>query len=155
MSMVLDVDGVRSQVDVPVDTPLLLVLRDDLEKNGPKYGCGAAYCGACTVLADGAPIRSCVMPVAAAAGMKIQTLDGLRGPGGQLHAVQAAFLAEQAAQCGYCTSGMIMTAVALLKENPRPTDGEVRAALNGHLCRCGAHNRIVRAVLRAATEMPR
>ncbi|MDP1632542.1 MAG: (2Fe-2S)-binding protein [Caulobacter sp.] len=150
MTLVLNVDGVRHAVTSADDTPLLWVLRGELDKNGPKYGCGAAQCGACTVLLDDAPVRSCVLPVSAATGAAIRTLDGLADADGALHAVQSAFVAEQAAQCGYCTSGMIMSAVALLAETPRPTDAQVRTALDGNLCRCGAHNRIVRAVLRAA-----
>lgn len=153
MKLTLDVDGDRRELDVAGDARLLLVLRNDLQKNGPKYGCGVGACGACAVLIDGVPVRSCVTPAAAAAGRRIQTSAGLRAPDGTLHPVQAAFLQEQAAQCGYCTSGLIMAAVALLNANPRPTDGEVRKALDGHLCRCGSHNRVVRAVLRAAADL--
>ena len=133
----------------PAQDSLLQVLAYDLGQNGPKYGCGKAQCGACTVLVNGDPVRSCVVPLSAAEGKSVTTLAGLRRQGhpGRL---QQAFIDEQAAQCGYCTSGMIMQAQALLDRNPRPTAAEVRAALDGNLCRCGAHNRIVRAVLRAS-----
>lgn len=150
MSLVLDVDGSSRPIDAPDEASLLFVLRNDLGKNGPKLGCGAAQCGACTVLADGTPIRSCVTPVRAAVGLKIETLDGLTGGAGELTPVQRAFLAEQAAQCGYCTAGLIMAATALLRNEPRPGEQRVREALDGHLCRCGTQNRVVRAVLRAA-----
>lgn len=146
----LDVDGARHVVSVDPATPLLYILRNDLKKNGPKFGCGLGACGACTVLADGAPIRSCITPVAAAAGVEIKTVAGLVGSGGELHPIQQAFLDEQAAQCGYCTAGLVMAGAALLTDNPDPTEQEVRARLDGHLCRCGAHNRVVRAILRAA-----
>ena len=131
------------------DTPLLDVLRGDLGLSGPRFGCGSGLCGACFVLIDGRPAASCDYPAAAAAGRQVTTVEGLAA-GGQLHAVQQAFLDEQAAQCGYCTSGMVVSAVALLRARPAPTAGEVREALDGNLCRCGAHQRIVRAVLRAA-----
>ncbi len=147
----LNVNGAARAVTVESGTPLLYVLRNDLELNSPRFGCGLSQCGACTVLVDGKPARSCVLPVDAAAGKKVTTLEGL-GAGGSLHPLQRAFVAEQAAQCGYCTNGMIMTAKALLDRNPRPNEAQVRKALNADLCRCGTHNRIVRAVMRASKE---
>lgn len=134
----------------PAQDSLLQVLAHDLAQNGPKYGCGKAQCGACTVLVNGDPVRSCVVPLSAVEGKSVTTLAGLQQQG-RPSRLQQAFIDEQAAQCGYCTSGMIMQAQALLDRNPKPTASEVRAALDGNLCRCGAHNRIVRAVLRAAT----
>ena len=133
----------------PAQDSLLQVLAHDLAQNGLKYGCGKAQCGACTVLVNGDPVRSCVVPLSAVEGKSVTTLAGLRQQG-RPSRLQQAFIDEQAAQCGYCTSGMIMQAQALLDRNPRPTASEVRAALDGNLCRCGAHNRIVRAVLRAS-----
>jgi nicotinate dehydrogenase subunit A len=142
----------RKLSSVAPDTPLLYVLRNDLELNGPKFGCGLAQCGACTVLLDGKPARSCSVPVSAAAKSNITTLEGL-GTIGKLHPLQRAFIEEQACQCGYCSNGMIMSAKALLDGNPRPSESEIKQALNAHLCRCASHNRIVRAVQRAAKEM--
>ena len=129
--------------------PLLYLLRNTLGLHGPKFGCGLSQCGACTVLMDGKATRSCVLPVKQAAGHAITTLEGLGTPE-KPDAVQAAFIAEQAAQCGYCTNGMIMTAKALLAQNPKPTEEQVKRGLAGNLCRCGTHTRILRAVLRAA-----
>lgn len=145
----LRVNGTSKTVNVERDTPLLYVLRNDFELNGAKYGCGLAQCGACTVLIDGKPERSCVAPCAAAQGKNIATLESLGTPD-KLHALQQAFLEEQAAQCGYCSSGMIMAAKALLDTNSRPSEAQIKQALAGNLCRCGSHNRIVRAVQRAA-----
>jgi len=125
------------------------VLRNDLSLNGPKFGCGLGQCGACTVLIDGQPVRSCVMPVASVGGRSIVTLDGL-ATNGAPDPLQRAFIEAQAAQCGYCTSGMIMTAKALLERSKAPTEGEIKRALSGNLCRCGSHNRIVKAVQLAA-----
>ena len=147
----LRVNGTSREVAVDPDTPLLYVLRNDLELNGPKFGCGLAQCGACTVLVDGRPVRSCVTPMSTVKGT-IETIEGL-GNEESLHPLQKAFIAEQACQCGYCGNGMVMSAKALLATNPRPTNEEIRKALNGHLCRCASHNRIVRAVQRAAAEM--
>jgi nicotinate dehydrogenase subunit A len=149
MAISLKVNGVGRSVPAEPDTPLLYALRNDLELNGAKYGCGLAQCGACTVLIDGQAVRSCVTPISAVGTSEITTIEGL-GSIGKPHALQQAFIAEQAAQCGYCTNGMIMTAKGLLDRNPRPSESDVRAALAGNLCRCGTHNRIVRAVLRAA-----
>ncbi len=145
----LKVNGATHEVDIDASTPLLYVLRNDLSLNGPRFGCGLAQCGACTVLIDGNPVRSCVTPVAAAAGAEITTLEGL-GDRDNPHPVQAAFIAEQAAQCGYCSNGMIMTTAALLERNSDPSDPEIRQALAGNLCRCGTHGRILKAVRRAA-----
>lgn len=145
----LRVNGATRIVRTDADTPLLYVLRNDYELNGTKFGCGLAQCGACTVLVDGRSTRSCVTPVSALAGKAVTTLEGL-GTLDKLHPLQKAFLDEQAAQCGYCTSGMIMAAKALLDSKPRPSDAEIKNALAGNLCRCGSHNRIVRAVQRAA-----
>jgi len=131
------------------DTPLLYVLRNDLGLNGAKFGCGLAQCGACTVLVDGKPARSCVTPIDTLRQSEITTVEGL-GTLERPHALQAAFMAEQAAQCGYCIAGVIMAAKALLDRNPQPSEAEVRQGLADNLCRCGTHNRIVRAVLRAA-----
>ena len=128
--------------------PLLYALRDDLALHGPKFGCGLGQCGACTVLMDGQAVRSCQVSVRAAQNREITTLEGLGSPE-HLHPVQAAFVAEQAAQCGYCTNGMIMSAVALLAKTPKPTEAQVRTALAGNLCRCGSHVRVLRAVMRA------
>jgi nicotinate dehydrogenase subunit A len=147
----LKVNGRSHDVAAPDDAPLLFVLRNDLQLNGPKFGCGMAQCGACTVLVDGQPVRSCVTPAGSVVGQEITTLEGL----GSLEApsrLQQAFIDEQAAQCGYCMNGMIMASQALLARNPRPSEQDVRHALDGNLCRCGVHNRIVRAVLRAARE---
>jgi len=152
MALTLTVNGQRRTVAAAPDTPLLYVLRNDLELNAAKFGCGMAQCGACTVLADGNPVRSCVMPVSAMAKTKITTLEGL-GSASKPHPLQKAFIEEQAAQCGYCIAGMLMSAKALHDQNPHPTEAEIREALAGNLCRCGTHNRIVRAVQRAAKEM--
>jgi nicotinate dehydrogenase subunit A len=129
----------------------LYILRNDLQLNGPKFGCGLAQCGACTVIMDGNAIRSCVTPVKTASNRAVTTLEGL-GSTKKLHPVQKAFIDEQAAQCGYCINGMIMTAKALLDKNPRPTDSQIREALAGNLCRCGTHIRILRAVRRASGQ---
>ncbi|HYV65390.1 MAG TPA: (2Fe-2S)-binding protein [Myxococcales bacterium] len=152
MAITLTVNGQRRTVAAAPDTPLLYVLRNDLELNAAKFGCGMAQCGACTVLADGNPVRSCVMPLSAMAKTKITTLEGL-GSLANPHPLQKAFIEEQAAQCGYCIAGMMMSAKALLDQNPHPTEPEIREALAGNLCRCGTHNRIVRAIQRAAKEM--
>ena len=150
-SFTLRVNDRSTTVDVEPATPLLYILRNDLQLNGPRFGCGLAQCGACTVLVDGKPVRSCVASVASVAKGRITTIEGLAGT--PEHPLLTAFIAEQACQCGYCGNGMVMAAKALLDGNPRPSDRDVRAALNGHLCRCGSHNRIVRAVQRAAAEM--
>ena len=147
----LRVNGTPRRVSVDPDTPLLYVLRNDLELNGPKFGCGLAQCGACTVLVDGKAVRSCVTSVSAVKGA-VETIEGL-GTEQKLHPLQKAFIEEQACQCGYCGNGMVMSAKALLARNPRPTNEEIRKALNSHLCRCASHNRIVRAVQKAAKEM--
>jgi len=145
----LQVNGSARAVTVEPDTPLLYVLRNDLELNGPRFGCGLSQCGACTVLIEGRPARSCVTPVSAVGAKSVVTLEGL-GTAEKPHPLQKAFIEEQAAQCGYCANGMIMTAKALLDRTPKPTQAQVRKALAANLCRCGTHNRIVRAVLRAS-----
>ena len=150
----LAVNGVSRALDVEPDTPLLYVLRNDLGLHGPRFGCGLAQCGACTVIMDGAAIRSCVTPVSSAERRKITTLEGL-GSVAKPHPIQQAFIDEQAAQCGYCINGMIMTAKALLDKNANPSDRDIRQALAGNLCRCGTHLRILRAVRRAAVAMRR
>ena len=149
MAITLNVNGVSRSVPAEPDTPLLYVLRNDLELNGAKFGCGLSQCGACTVLIDGKAVRSCVTPVGAVDKSEITTVEGL-GSIEKPHALQQAFIDEQAAQCGYCISGMIMSAKELLDRNPRPSEQDVRTALEGNLCRCGTHNRIINAVLRAA-----
>jgi nicotinate dehydrogenase subunit A len=149
MAISLKVNGMSRSVPAEPDTPLLYVLRNDLELNGAKFGCGLAQCGACTVLLDGRAVRSCVTPIGAVEKSEITTIEGL-GSIDKPHVLQQAFIEEQAAQCGYCINGMIMSAKELLDRNPQPSEGDVRAALAGNLCRCGTHNRIVRAVLRAA-----
>jgi nicotinate dehydrogenase subunit A len=145
----LTVNGTARSVRVEPATPLLYVLRNDLKLNGAKFGCGQAQCGACSVLVDGIERRSCVYPVSAVGKRRVTTIEGL-GTAQQPSVLQRAFIHEQACQCGYCSNGMIMAAQALLARNPRPSESEVKQALEGHLCRCGAHNRIVRAVLRAS-----
>jgi len=145
------VNGHTRQVEVDTDTPLLYVLRDDLGLRGPRFGCGLGQCGACTVIVDGAAVRSCVYPASAATGHAITTLEGL-GSSVHPHPLQQAFIDEQAVQCGYCINGMIMTAKALLDRNPHPGEDEIKAALAANLCRCGTHMRIVRAIRRVATE---
>ncbi|NVZ70566.1 (2Fe-2S)-binding protein [Pseudomonas costantinii] len=152
ITVALEVNGQLSEVSAMADTPLLLVLRNDLELNGPKYGCGLGECGACTVIIDGVAARSCVFPLSGAVGREIITLEGL-GTRQAPHPVQQAFIDEQAAQCGYCLNGMIMTAKALLDRNPNPSEAQIRNELSGNLCRCGTHIEILRAVLRAARLM--
>jgi nicotinate dehydrogenase subunit A len=144
-------NGEEVSADAPDDATLLSVLSDDLKVAGPKYGCGLSQCGACAVLIDSEVVRSCQTRAQAAVGRSVTTLSGLREDG-KPSVLQQAFIDEQAAQCGYCASGMIIVAQALLDRNPNPTEADVRSALNGNLCRCGSHNRIVRAVLRAAQE---
>jgi len=150
------------EVDAAPDTPLLYVLADDLQLRGPRFGCGLAQCGSCSVLLDGAEIRSCVTPVSAAAGKSITTLEGLpdwyakqrklrKAPA--LHPVQQAMIDEQAVQCGYCFNGMIIQAAELLSKNPQPTEAEIRSAMNGHLCRCGTYPRVIKAIERASKTM--
>ena len=145
----LNVNGTVNDVTAEADTPLLYVLRNDLGLNGSKFGCGLGQCGACTALLNGAAIRTCVTPLSAVGNASVVTLEGL-GTVERPHPLQRAFIAEQAAQCGYCINGMIMTAKALLDHNPHPTDADIREALSHNLCRCGTHKRILRAVQRAA-----
>jgi nicotinate dehydrogenase subunit A len=148
----LNVNGQPYQLDIDPATPLLYVLRGELGLNAAKFGCGLGQCGACTVMVDGAAVYSCLTPAAAAAGRKVVTVEGLgskKGPG----PLQRAFIEEQAAQCGYCTAGMIMRAQALLERNPSPTDADIRTALEPNLCRCGTHMRILRAIRRASDTL--
>jgi nicotinate dehydrogenase subunit A len=154
MAISLKVNGVSHAVSAEPDTPLLYVLRNDLGLNGPKFGCGLGQCGACTVLLDGEPTRSCVTPIKDVGLEEVTTIEGI-GTIDKLHPLQKAFIEEQAAQCGYCANSMIMTAVELLKRIPHPTEADVRNELARNLCRCGTHNRIVRAVLRAAQASER
>jgi len=149
MPVNLKVNGRDHSVDVAPSTPLLSVLRNDLGLSGPRFGCGLGQCGACTVLVSGNPARACVTSISAVVDAEVTTLEGL-GNATAPHPVQAAFLAEQAAQCGYCSNGMIMSAAALLARNADPSDEQIRGALLGQLCRCGTHTRIIKAVRRAA-----
>lgn len=146
----LRVNNQSRVVDTDPTTPLLYVLRDDLELHGPRFGCGLGQCGACTVIMDGSAVRSCSIPVSGAQNRNITTLEGL-GTLEHPHVLQTAFIEEQAAQCGYCMNGMIMVSKVLLDKNPHPTDDQIKQALNGNLCRCGSHLRVIRAVKRAAS----
>ena len=145
----LKVNGKTRNVDADADTPLLYVLRDNLELHGPKFGCGLGQCGACTVHVNGEATRSCLLPIGAVKGAAITTLEGL-GTAAKPHPLQTAFIEEQAVQCGYCINGMIMTSAALLAKNRNPSEGQIKDALAGNLCRCGTHQRIAAAVKRAA-----
>ena len=151
MDNTITVNGKRHVISAEPETPLLYVLRNDLKLKGARFGCGLGLCGACTVLVDGKPVQSCDFPLSAAAGKAVLTIEGLSSDG-KPHPLQQAFVAEQAAQCGYCVTGIIMTAKALLDTNPQPSDAEIRAALKGNLCRCGTHQRILRAIRRATTS---
>ncbi len=146
------VNGQSHTLSLPPKTPLLYVLRNDLELNGAKFGCGLAQCGACTVIADGAAIRSCVTTLGEIAGREITTIEGLGTPE-RPHPLQKAFIELQAAQCGYCINGMVMSAKAFLDQSPRASNAEIREALAGNLCRCGTHTRILRAIEKAQKEM--
>ncbi len=146
------VNGKSHSLSLPPETPLLYVLRNDLELNGAKFGCGLAQCGACTVIADGAAIRSCVTTLGEVAGRKVTTIEGL-GTVERPHPLQKAFIELQAAQCGYCINGMVMSAKAFLDQSPRASNAEIREALAGNLCRCGTHTRILRAIEKAQREM--
>ena len=148
----LKVDGISRTVTVQADEPLLYALTDRLKLKGPKFGCGVAQCGTCTVLVDGAPVRSCVTPASSVTGREVRTLDGL-AKDGKPHPVQAAFIDQQAAQCGYCANGWVMHAVALLEKNPRASDAEIRDAMAGVQCRCGTQIAIHRAIHQAARVM--
>ncbi|TXE10236.1 (2Fe-2S)-binding protein [Algoriphagus aquimarinus] len=149
----LHINGLQKVIDTEPDTPLLYVLRDNLELNGPKFGCGLSQCGACMVLVDGSAVTSCMRPIASIGDSKITTLEGLASENGKLHAVQDAFNQEQAAQCGYCLNGMVMASVGLLNDNPNPNDSEIRDALQLNLCRCSAHTRIIQAVKTASKNL--
>jgi len=152
VSITLTVNGKTHEVAADPETPLLYVLRNDLKLKGARYGCGLGQCGACTVIVDGKAVQSCDVPVSAATGKAITTIEGI-SRNGKLHALQEAFISEQAAQCGYCATGIIMSAKALLDVNPKATEQEIRTALKGNLCRCGTHQRILRAIQRAAKEL--
>ena len=152
MSMTINVNGASHTVDADAETPLLYVLRNDLKLKGARFGCGLGQCGACMVIIDGKAVMSCDIPLSAVAGKAITTIEGIGG-GERLHPLQQAFIEEQAAQCGYCVSGIIMTAKALLDATPRASDAEIKAALERNLCRCGTHQRILRAIQRAAGRM--
>ncbi len=147
----LRVNREQRVVEADPETPLLYVLRNDLGLQGPKFGCGLGQCGACMVILDGNAVRSCITSVSTAEGREVTTLEAL-GTVAHPHPLQQAFMTEQAAQCGYCSNGMIMTAKALLDENPNPTEAQIRNALEGVLCRCGVHGRIIRAIRRAASQ---
>ncbi len=149
----LHINGTEKVVDVDSDTPLLYVLRDQLELNGPKFGCGLAQCGSCMVLIDGEAVMSCIRPIASLSDSKVVTLEGLADSRGLLHPVQEAFFQEQAAQCGYCLNGMVISAVGLLNKNSSPNEDEIKEALGVNLCRCSAHTRIIKAIKRAAKNL--
>ncbi len=149
--LTLNVNGRVTNVDVDADTPLLWVLRDALQMFGTKFGCGMAQCGVCTVHLDGQPIRACVTPVSAAVGHAVTTIEGLAAADGTLSPVQQAWLDEQVPQCGYCQSGQIMSATALLASNPSPSDADIDAAMRGNICRCGTYSRVRKAIHRAAS----
>ncbi|MBC8769550.1 (2Fe-2S)-binding protein [Arenibacter sp. BSSL-BM3] len=149
----LNINGSQKKVETEADTPLLHVLSDYLELNAPTYGCGLSQCGSCTVLVNGTATTSCMLPVSSIGKSEITTLEGLVSDNGKLHAVQRAFVKEQAAQCGYCLNGMVMTTISLLNKNPSPDDVEIRNALEGNICRCGSHTRIIRAVKTAAKSL--
>jgi len=153
MSISIEVNGRVRAVDADGETPLLYALRNDLKLKGARFGCGLGVCGACTVVIEGKAVQSCDISLAAVAGKRITTIEGI-GSADRLHALQASFLEEQAAQCGYCTSGIIMTAYALLAANAHPTEAEICAALDGNICRCGTHARILRAIKKAAAALP-
>ncbi len=146
------VNGQPREVAADPETPLLYVLRNDLGLTGTKFGCGLGQCGSCTVLVGGQAVRSCLMPLQAVAGQEVTTIEGLGSPE-RPHPLQAAFIEEQAVQCGYCTPGIVMAAKAILDQTPHPTDAELKQALAGVLCRCGTHDRVIRAVMRAAATM--
>lgn len=152
LSFELSINGKEKSVEVSPDTPLLYVLRNNLNLTGPKFGCGLEQCGACYVLLDGEAQPSCRIPVSAVASKKITTLEGLAKPDGTLHKVQEAFIEEQAAQCGYCLNGLIMGSVSLLSKNSNPSDEEIKEGLAKNICRCGVHTRAIKAVKRAATS---
>ena len=151
-SIKLHVNGHEHEIEVALDTPLLYVLRNQLQLNGPKFGCGLQQCGACMVLKDGESVPSCRLPVSAVSKSKIRTLEGLADKNGSLHKVQQAFIDEQAAQCGYCLNGMVVAAVALLEKNDKPSDDEIRKKLALNICRCGIHSRVIKAVKKAASN---
>lgn len=153
MPISIEVNGRTHAVDAEGETPLLYVLRNDLKLKGARFGCGLGVCGACTVVIDGKAVQSCDISLSAVAGKRVTTLEGI-GSIDKLHALQRAFIEEQAAQCGYCTGGIIMTAYALLATNAHPGEAEIRAALDGNICRCGTHARILRAIKRAAAALP-
>ena len=152
MTISITVNGAAHQVVADAETPLLYVLRNDLKLKGARFGCGLGQCGTCTVIVDGKAVQSCDVPVSAVVGKAVTTIEGIRADGG-LHPLQQVFIDEQAAQCGYCVTGIIMAAKALLDANPRASDAEIREALARNLCRCGTHQRILRAIRRAADRM--
>ena len=149
------VNGKPQRLDVDPATPILWVLREQLGMTGTKFGCGVAQCGACTAHLDGQPIRSCSTPISEADGRKIATIEGLATPEGELHPLQQAWIDEQVPQCGYCQSGQLMSAVALLRDSPNPSDAEIDAAMSGNICRCGAYGRIRKAIKAAASGTER
>jgi isoquinoline 1-oxidoreductase alpha subunit len=151
----ITVNGISRQLDVEPDTPLLWVVRDELKLKGTKFGCGMAQCGACTVHLDGVPIRSCVTPISSLAGRSITTIEGIGEAQGGLHVVQQAWIEEQVPQCGYCQSGQIMSAVALLGKTPQPTDEDIDKAMAGNICRCGMYGRIRKAIHSASAKLPK
>ena len=152
MATAFTLNGAAAAVDMPESAPLLAALRGPLGLSGPRFGCGTEACGACMVLLDGRPVFASTLPLGDAAGRQVRTVEGLGTPAAP-HPLQSAFLAEQAGQCGYCLSGILVSAAALLERDPAPDEAAVRRALEPHLCRCGSHNRILRAVLRAAAEL--
>ena len=149
----LTVNGESRNLDVDPNTPLLWVLREQLSLTGTKFGCGIAQCGACTVHLNGSPIRSCVTPISAAAGQNVTTIEGVSSPTGELHAVQQAWIDEQVPQCGYCQSGQIMSAIALLDRAPNPSDEQIDQAMSGNVCRCGTYSRVRKGVHSAAAAL--
>lgn len=149
----ITVNKVLHQLDVDADTPLLWVIRDELKLKGTKFGCGMAQCGACTVHLEGQAIRSCVTPIAAVAGRSVTTIEGIQSPANKTHVLQQAWIEEQVPQCGYCQSGQIMSALALLEKKPQPSDADINSAMSGNVCRCGMYGRIRKAIHSAAAKI--